>query len=82
MLTKSNEWKHLAETVSSLGSDQVDVGNASLQVFVLLYGGKDDDTLGKLRYSSVFNDCICDDDCDSILITLDYHRHTFISSNI
>ena len=56
MLTKSNEWKHLAETVSSLGSNQVDVGNASIQVFVLLYGGKDDDTFGKLRYSSVFND--------------------------
>lgn len=46
-------WKHLAETVSSLRSDQVDVGNASFQIFALLYGGKDDDSLAKLRYSAV-----------------------------
>ena len=30
MLAKSNDWKHLAETVSSPYSDQADVGNASL----------------------------------------------------
>ena len=53
MLAKFNEWKHLAKTVSSLWSDQADVGNASIQAFMLLYGEKDDDTLAKLRYSVV-----------------------------
>ena len=53
MLAKSNEWKHLAETVSSPWSDQTDVGYASIKAFTLLYGGKDDDTLAKLRYSAV-----------------------------
>ena len=45
MLAKSNEWKHLAETVNSLWSNQVDVGSASIQICALLFGGEDDDTL-------------------------------------
>ena len=53
MLAKPNEWKHLTETISSTWSDQADVGNASIQAFVLLYGGKNGDTLAKLRYSPV-----------------------------
>ena len=53
MLAKSNKWKHLAETVNSVWSNQFDVGNASIQAFVLFYGGKDGDTHAKLRYSAV-----------------------------
>ena len=48
-----SQWKHLAETVSSPWSNQADVGNASIHAFALLYGGKDDDTLAKLRYLAV-----------------------------
>ena len=45
LLAKSKTWQNLSETVSSPWSDQSDVGDASVQAFVLFYGGKDDDTL-------------------------------------
>ena len=53
MLAKSHECKHLSETVSSSWSNHADVRNAFIQTFALLYGGKDDDTLAKLRYWAV-----------------------------
>ena len=85
MLAKSNEWKHLAETVSSLWSSQVDVGNASIQALVLLYGGKDCSSLvhsvafSSLRncYRRVVSHCATSIVCHSCSSS-----HTFISSNI
>ena len=49
-LIKSDTWKHVSEVISNPWSDQVHVGDASIKAFTLLYGGKEDDTLAKLRY--------------------------------
>ena len=48
-LIKSDTWKKLSGVISNPWSDQLEVGNASIKAFTLLYGGKEDDTLAKLR---------------------------------
>lgn len=50
---KSETWKHLSEVISNPWSDQVEVGDASIKAFTLLYGGKEDDTLAELRYLEI-----------------------------
>ena len=48
-LKKSEIWKKVSEVTSNPWSDQYEVGNASIKAFILLYGGRGDDTLAKLR---------------------------------
>ena len=48
-LIKSDTWKKLSGVISNPWSNQLVVGNASIKAFTLLYGGKEDDTLAKLR---------------------------------
>ena len=50
ILMKSETWKHLSEVISNPRSGQCAVGGASIQAFTLLYGGKEGNTLAKLRY--------------------------------
>ena len=48
-LIKSDSWKKLSGVISNPWSYQLEVGNASIKAFTLLYGGKEDDTIAKLR---------------------------------
>ena len=48
-LMEEEKWQLLSEVISSPRSSQAEVGSASIQAFVLLYGGKEGDTLRKLR---------------------------------
>ena len=48
-LMEEEKWQLLSEVISSAWSSQAEVGSASIQAFVLLYGGKEGDTLRKLR---------------------------------
>lgn len=45
----NEKWKRLSEIVSSPWSTQAEVGQASIEAFILLYGGKNGCTLAKLR---------------------------------
>ena len=44
---KSEEF---SETMSDVWANQAEIGKASVRAFTFMYGGKDDDTLKKLRY--------------------------------
>ena len=43
------KWQQLSEVISSPWSNQAEVGDASIEAFTLLYGGKKGTTLAKLR---------------------------------
>lgn len=49
-LIGSDVLQNLSEVISNPWSDQSEVGNASIKAAVLIYGGKENDTLSKLRY--------------------------------
>ena len=44
-----DEWQQLSEVISSPWSNKAEVGDASIEAFILLYGGKKGTTLAKLR---------------------------------
>ena len=52
LVQKSKQAQHLCKVFASPNSSQYQVGNADIQMFLLLYGGKIDDRLHQLRYTS------------------------------
>ena len=50
LVKKSEELKEISDTMSDLWANQAEIGKASVRAFTLMYGGKNDDTLKKLRY--------------------------------
>lgn len=52
-LIGSDVLQNISEVISNPWSDQSEVGNASIKAAVLIYGGKGNDTLSKLRYKVV-----------------------------
>ena len=45
----TDKWQPLSEVISSPCSNRAEVGDASIEAFTLLYGGKKGTTLAKLR---------------------------------
>ena len=54
LVKKSEELKEISDTMSDVWADQAEIGKASVRAFTLMYGGKNDDTLRKLRYVQLF----------------------------
>ena len=52
LLEKSAEAKYLAKEFMNPNAEQERIGQAGIKLFVLLYGGKQGDTLEVLRYSN------------------------------
>ncbi len=50
LVKKSEELQEISETMSDVLADQAEIGKASVKAFTLMYGGKNNDTLKKLRY--------------------------------
>ena len=49
MLKKSEELKSASEVISNPLSTQEEVGKAAINAFRVVYGGKEDDSLTKIR---------------------------------
>ena len=54
LIKKSEELKEISDTMSDVWADQAEIGKASVTAFTLMYGGKNNDTLKKLRYVQLF----------------------------
>ena len=51
----STEIQSLSCTFENSSSSKIEIAQAGLRIFVINYGGKNDDTLNKLRYVSYLN---------------------------
>ena len=58
MLNKSEELKLESQILSNPLSTQEEVGNAAINTFKVVYGGKKEDSLTKMRYNK-YMDMIC-----------------------
>ena len=54
LVNKSEELKEISDTMSDVWADQAEIGKASVRAFTLMYGGKNNDPLKKLRYVQLF----------------------------
>ena len=50
LLKKSDKLKEISDTMSDVWADKEEIGLASIATFMMLYGGKQNETLEKMRY--------------------------------
>ena len=53
-IMESGAQKDVSDKMNDVWADQEEIGQASIRAFILMYGGKKDDKLKKLRYMIYF----------------------------